>query len=254
MKLQFRYFVLLILVIGLAPVKAMSPEFLFKKANKLYREKEYQKAIHLYDSILVDNKSNFLVYYNLGNSHFKLNHIANAILNYERAKTLNPEDEDINYNLKIAYSNTVDKIEPIPLLFYQNWWRTILNIFSSDVWSLIAVSFLWLAFAAGVFYLFAGTISMKRNAFLLSINLLVIAALFYYFSMASHRLIYSNQGAIIMEASAYVKSSPDDKSTNLFMLHEGTKVEITEELQGWKKIKIANGNVGWVASGKIEKI
>ena len=255
MKNSFlKYFILIAILIGNNPLLASSSPLLFKKANELYRGKQYAQSIALYDSILKENKTNYLVYYNLGNSHFKQGNIADAILNYERAKTLNPDDEDINYNLRIAYSNTVDKIEPIPLLFYQRWWQSFLNTLPTGIWSLLSVCMLWLTFATGIAYLFAKTVSYKRNAFLASINLLILSGVCYYISMASHRLIYENHGAIVMEASAYIKSSPDEKSTNLFMLHHGTKVEITEETQGWKKIKIANGNVGWVNSDQVEKI
>lgn len=250
----FPFALLLFILLGNPTAASTSLPLLFKKANELYRSKQYEQSIVLYDSILKENKTDYLVYYNLGNSHFKLNHIAKAILNYERAKTLNPDDEDVNYNLKIAYSNTVDKIEPIPLLFYQRWWQSFLNLLPTGVWSILAISLLWISLAVGIAYLFAKTVSFKRNAFLAAINLLFLAGICYYISMASHRLIYGNHGAIVMEPSTYVKSSPDDKSTNLFMLHEGTKVEITEEMEGWKKIKIANGNVGWVATGNVEKI
>lgn len=250
----FKLALLLLFIFSNTPVQSSSLSMLFKKANEMYRSKQYEQSIVLYDSILRENKTDYLVYYNLGNSHFKLNQIAPAILNYERAKTLNPDDEDVNYNLKIAYSNTVDKIEPLPLLFYQRWWQSFLNLLPTGAWSILAISILWISLAAGVAYLFAKTVSFKRNAFLAAINLLVLAGICYYISMASHRLIYGNHGAIVMDPSAYVKSSPDDKSTNLFMLHEGTKVEVTEEIEGWKKIKIANGNVGWVATSKVEKI
>ncbi|MBK9637355.1 MAG: tetratricopeptide repeat protein [Bacteroidetes bacterium] len=230
-----KYFILISFLIGNSSIHASSSSLLFKKANELYRAKQYEQSITLYDSILKENKTNYLVYYNLGNSHFKQGNIAAAILNYERAKTLNPSDEDINYNLKIAYSNTVDKIEPIPLLFYQRWWQSFLNMLPTGVWSILSICILWLAFAIGAAYLFAKTVSFKRNTFLASINLLILSGVCYYISMASHRLIYGNHGAIVMEASAYITSSPDEKSTNLFMLHQGTKVEVTEETQGWKK-------------------
>jgi tetratricopeptide (TPR) repeat protein len=249
-----KYFILIAIFLGNSESFASSSPLLFKKANELYRAKQYKQSIALYDSILKENKTNYLVYYNLGNSHFKQGNIADAVLNYERAKTLNPDDEDINYNLRIAYSNTVDKIEPIPLLFYQRWWQSFLNALPTGVWSVLAVGILWLALATGIAYIFAKTVSFKRNAFLASINLLFLSGACYYISMASHRLIYGNHGAIVMEASAYIKSSPDEKSTNLFMLHQGTKVEVTEEIPGWKKIKIANGNVGWVATDQVEKI
>ncbi|MBL7923897.1 MAG: tetratricopeptide repeat protein [Bacteroidia bacterium] len=229
-------------------------ESAFEKANLLYREKKFEEAGRLYATMLRQNETSYILFYNLGNCFFKQGKMAEAILNYERAKALNPTDEDILFNLRIAYSSTVDKIEPIPLLFYQRWWQSFLNLLSPGTWSILALSVFWLAAAAGSMYLFARTVALKRNAFLAGINLTVLAAVLYFVSYSSHHLIHENHGAVVLQPTAYIKSSPDAGSTNLFMLHEGTKIEVTDELPGWKKIRIANGNVGWVESTMVENI
>jgi hypothetical protein len=226
----------------------------FETANALYRDKNYAKAALLYDSLAAEKGAGAVVYFNAGNAHFKNGDIAKAILNYERARRLAPSDEDILFNLKIAYANTVDKIEPIPLLFYERWWQGFLTMLSPGVWSMLAVAWIWLAAAAGLLYLFAGTVARKRNAFLLALTLLCISLFTYRIAASAELLIHGNTEAVVLEPSTYVRSSPDDASTNLFMLHEGTKVEITERIIGWCRIRIANGNVGWVEDKNIEAI
>lgn len=226
----------------------------FETANALYRDKNYAKAALLYDSLAAEKGAGSVLFFNAGNAHFKHGDIARAILNYERARRLAPADEDILFNLKIAYANTVDKIEPIPLLFYERWWQGFLTLVSPGVWSVLAVVWIWLAAAAGLLYLFAGTVARKRNAFLLALTLLCVSLFTYRIAASAEQLIHGDTEAVVMEPSTYVRSSPDAASTNLFMLHEGTKVDITERINGWCRIRIANGNVGWVEDNHIEAI
>ncbi len=226
----------------------------FETANALYRDKNYAKAALLYDSLAAEKGAGSVLFFNAGNAHFKHGDIARAILNYERARRLAPADEDILFNLKIAYANTVDKIEPIPLLFYERWWQGFLTLLSPGVWSVLAVVWIWLAAAAGLLYLFAGTVARKRNAFLLALTLLCVSLFTYRIAASAEQLIHGDTEAVVMEPSTYVRSSPDAASTNLFMLHEGTKVDITERINGWCRIRIANGNVGWVEDNHIEAI
>ena len=92
---------------------ALNPDSLLSQANQLYKEKNYNGAIELYDSIISSGYYSSDVYYNLGNAHFKMGHLAPAILNYERAKKLAPSDDDIDFNLRIANLRVVDRVEPL---------------------------------------------------------------------------------------------------------------------------------------------
>lgn len=232
----------------------LNPNLLFEKGNSAYREKKYDEAITAYEKILEQGFRSDVVYYNLANAYFKDNNLSKAILNYERAKKLNPLDEEINFNLRLAYAATADKIEPLPLLFYERWWKSFVTKLTPTQWSYFAIGCVWLSLVAGIAYLFARTVAFKRNAFLVMVGLLPVAGFFYISAYSADSSFNGKKAAIIIDSNAAIKSSPDIKSTTLFILHEGTRVEITDEMQNWMEIKIANGNVGWIESAKTESI
>jgi tetratricopeptide (TPR) repeat protein len=247
---------LLLFIICFSAIKsfAADPKVLFEQANKTYRSGDYAKATELYEQILKDGHRSPALYFNLGNAYYKQENYAKAILNYERARKMNPQDDDILFNLKMANVNTVDKIEPVPQLFYEQWWENFVNTFDADRWSQWAVALLWIALVFAVLYLFASSIAMRKTWFMCAAFGFLGFILLLYVSYSANKQLNSNHAAIIMNPSAYVKSSPDDKSTNLFMLHAGTRIEILDQLQNWKKIKIANGNVGWISKEDVEII
>ncbi len=233
---------------------ASAPLQQFENANKAYRSGDYPKATQLYEALISSGQHSSEIYFNNGNGYYKMQNFPSAILNYERAKRIDPLDEDLNYNLKIAYANTVDKIEPIPLLFYERWGNAFLLSFRPSTWSWIAIVFLWISLAFGIWYLFAQTISTKKSSFLTGSCTLILALLIFALASCSHKKNYGQKSAIVMDANTYIKSSPDIKSTNLFMLHGGTKIEVLDEASGWKKIRIANGNSGWVEGKSVAVI
>ena len=230
------------------------PKIIFDRANKTYRSGDYAKAVELYEQILKEGHRAPSLYFNLGNAYYKQENYAQAILNYERARKMNSQDDDILFNLKMANLNTVDKIEPIPQLFYEQWWENFVNTYDTDRWAQYAIGLLWIALVFAVLYLFAGSIEMRKVWFLSAAFSFLVCLFLVCISFSSNKQINDNHGAIIMNPSAYVKSSPDDKSTNLFMLHAGTHIEILDQLQNWKKIRIANGNIGWISKEDVEVI
>ncbi len=249
-----QYLFLYFLVFLFTNSNATNPSVLFKQANKTYRSGDYAKAIELYEQILKSSYSSPSVYFNLGNAYYKQDDFAHAILNYERAKKMNSQDDDVLFNLKMANLNTVDKIEPVPQLFYEIWWQNFINSFETDKWAKISIVCLWLTFILAILYVFAGSITFRKIWFVSAFFGISGFLMLLFITYSSSTQINSNKAAIIINASAYVKSSPDEKSTNLFMLHAGTRIEILDQLQNWKKIKIANGNVGWILKEDVEII
>lgn len=248
-------FIILIIILFPVLLEGSSPaQELFDKANQYYREGRYEEATDAYTRLVSDNHIRYEVYFNLANSYFKTGQLGPAILNYERARLLAPMDDDIRYNLRMAYSKTVDKIDPIPQLFYQRWWQGWLSKMSPSNWAIIAVIMTWSTAAVGVIYLFARTVTRKRNAFFLALTLLFITLFAYYTSWSSNNMIRGQQTAIVMSPSAYAKSSPTEKSTNLFLLHEGTRVDVLQLMKGWMQVRIANGTTGWMETGSLEVI
>jgi len=226
----------------------------FKEANKFYQQDNFAKAIELYESIAQDGKCSYEVYYNLGNAYFRNNEFAKAILNYERALKLSPEDSEIKFNLSIARTKIVDKIVPIERFFIIQMWNDLLNSFSSGSWGIFVLIAIWLSFATLSLFFYVYRNSLKKLFLVLTIAFFSITIVTIFFATQKYRMEGERNTAIIMIPSAYIKSSPDAGATDLFILHDGTKVELLDELGNWKKIKIEDGNIGWLSDHAIEII
>jgi len=252
------YFLILLCILStcFAVSAANSPtaEQQYEKASKLYKSGNYAEASMQYQNLVNDGKKSTALFFNLGNCYYKTGDYAKAILNYERAKKIAPADEDIEYNLKLANAKASDKIDPIPQLFYEKWWSIFITTFSPTEWSAFAIITLWIAAGIFLIYLFAKTVEKKKKSFYAATIIFGLSLCLFIVARSANRLIYNYRFAIIMDSSAYAKSAPDAKGTNLFLLHNGTKVEIVEEQEGWKKIKIANGNTGWMSNEALESI
>lgn len=235
-------------------LQIFASENLLDAANKLYMSQQYEEASKAYENVLKNGNTSVEVFYNLGNAYYKTGDFTKAILNYERAKKIKPSDEDILFNIAIANQKTIDKIEPAPKVFYQKWWDDYVASSTPGSKSIFGVVFIWLAAITGTFYIFSRKYQVKKISFILSFLFLFAGLFFVLVASQQHAMAVNQKEAIILPDNVYVKSSPDDKSTNLFMLHTGTKIELIDELQGWKKIKIPNGNVGWLKDSTIEVI
>jgi len=226
----------------------------FEEGNKLFKDRNFEGAIKKYEEALLAGAPLPEVHFNLGNAYYKTGNYPAAILNFDRAKRLKPDDEDIQFNLRLANLNTVDKIDAVPQLFYERWWYNFINGSTASKWATRSFVLLWIAFILGIVYLFSRMIGIRKITFTCAMLLLACSFFFLYLAHEQDDFVKNNRSAIIMEPSAYIKSSPDDKSVNLFMLHAGTKIEIIDELQGWKKIRIANGNIGWIVNDAVKVI
>jgi tetratricopeptide (TPR) repeat protein len=254
MKLNKLNFIFYFLVSTFYANEVRCSDFSFDEANKFYMAQQYDSAVIAYEQIIKGGSTSAEIFYNLGNSYYKTGAFTKAILNYERAKKIKPADEDILFNLAIANQKTIDKIESAPKVFYERWWEQYVASSNPDVRAILGIVFIWVAFIMGLAYIFTKKLAMKKFSFFFSFLLLIVGLFFIVVASRQNANAENHKEAIIVPDNCYVKSSPDEKSTNLFMLHTGTKVELNDELQGWRKIKIPNGNVGWVKVENIELI
>ncbi|MEI7980551.1 MAG: tetratricopeptide repeat protein [Bacteroidota bacterium] len=224
------------------------------KANKAYSAGAYTNAIDTYKKVVAQGLESPELYYNLGNACFKLNDFASAILWYERAKRLDPGNEDIDFNLKVANNRIADKIEPLPELFYKRWFFSLVQLFPIDSWAWIGIVLFISALACGTIYLASRLLFLRKIGFWAGLAMLFLSLLSLLFSWSGYTVQQSTQEAIVFAPTITVKSSPDEKSTDLFVIHEGTKVRLLDNISGWYEIKIANGSVGWLPSASLEKI
>lgn len=215
-------------------------------ANTYYKNAEYEKAINVYKSIINSGYHSAELYYNLGNAYYKSNKIAYAIANYERSLKLNPNDESTKFNLKMANTHVVDKIEVLPLFFLKSWSSNIVMSLQSNTWAVISLSAFLFALVLLLFFFLSNSVVLRKFAFVISIFAFVTVIFTFNFSRKQKWVAQNNPDAIVLTPSVVVKSSPDDSGTELFLIHEGLKVQIVGKLDEWREVKLSDGNRGWI--------
>ncbi len=233
---------------------AQEVDSLVIKANDLYTQGKYQEAAELYESIIDLGYESTELYYNIGNAYYKQNVIARAILNYEKALQLSPNDADVQYNMDLVNRFVVDKIEVLPVFFVKGWFRDLRNKLSSDVWAAISIITFVITLIFLSFYLYSRGMAFKKASFWISFFVIIISLISFIFSKQQKHKILSGDTAIVMSPSVTVKSSPDASGTDLFVIHEGTKVWIEDEISDWNEVKLSDGSKGWLKVDDIEVI
>lgn len=227
---------------------------LWDRANEAYVAGDFRTAADTYRLLLARGESSAKLYYNLGNACFKEERLGEAILCYRRALRLQPGNEDVRYNLGVAEARTKDTIERIPELGLATWVRSVRHPMGCTAWSLLSLGLLAAMFACGLFYLLSARLSLRKAGFCGMVAAAVLCLVATLFALGARREILDCSQAVVMASSVSVKSSPDRAATDLFVLHEGTAVEITDRLDDWCEIAIADGKRGWIEESKIETI
>ncbi len=225
-----------------------------QQADSAYAQEHYQQAISDYETLLKQGVSAEL-YYNLGNAYYRTDQMPKAVLNYERALLLSPGDADIRFNLQMARSKTIDKITPESEMFFVTWYRSLVNLMSVDAWARTALIALAIAIILALAYLFSDRIWLRKVGFFGALLLVVVFLLSNLFAFHQKSKLTYRTGAVIMTTSVPVKSTPSKNGTDLFILHEGTRVTITDNsMKDWKEIRVDDGKEGWIETNKIEII
>ncbi|MCD4834091.1 MAG: tetratricopeptide repeat protein [Bacteroidales bacterium] len=235
-------------------LNAQETDSLLAKANIFYAEGKYQDVIDTYENILKLGYESPELYYNLGNTYYKQNVIAQTILNYEKALQLAPNDEDVNYNLQLTNRLVVDKIVVLPVFFVTGWVRNLRNLFTSDFWAIISIISFLLTLLFISFYLYSRNLGFKKLSFWFGFFIVIISIISFIFSYQQKQKILTGDTAIVMSSSVTVKSSPDASGTDLFVIHEGTKVWVEDKISEWNEIKLSDGSKGWLKVNDIEEI
>ena len=222
--------------------------------DSAYIKNDYKSAIQIYEALLEKGEA-AEVYYNLGNCYYKTNDIAKSILNYERALLLDPGNTDIRVNLEMARAKTVDKITPIPDIFFVAWIKSLINCLSVDAWAKCGILFFILFLVAVALFFFSKQASLKKGGFIGGIVFLILVVLSNVFASQQKAVLVNRNAAIVLVPSVTVRSTPSESGTSLFILHEGSKVELKDNsMREWKEIRLEDGKVGWVPTSSIEVI
>ncbi len=227
---------------------------LLKQANQLYGEGEYRQAAGIYEQLLAEEGIAPELYYNLGNAYFKAGEVALSVLNYERALRLNPRFDDAQHNLQLARERVIDNIPAVREFFVKRWLQIFVGRFTSDQWFYTAWVLFVLFLAGALAFVFGKSLELRKIAFAGSIVFLLCSVAALGSSLYQKNTYVNHRNAVVMSGIITVKSSPDRSGTDLFELHEGTKVEVKSTLGDWVEIMIADGRMGWTEEKHIEKI
>jgi tetratricopeptide (TPR) repeat protein len=233
---------------------AVNPDSLMMRANRAYEYQQYDTAINLYQQVLKQGLVSPRLYFNLGDAYFRKKDMPSAILYFEKAKKLDPNNEDIRYNLNLANTMIPDKIEKVPEMFLKRWWNYFYEMFDANTWAVLSIiSFALFVLLVGIF-IFSRQRSIRKLSFFA--GLLFLLASLATFGLASQKVYYlkHHTEAIIFTPTITAKSSPTPNSVDLFVIHQGTKVRLLDEVDGWEKIRLQNGSIGWLPKDSMKEI
>lgn len=251
---KFGIFILAFLMIGSTSAGIGKMEELVAQATLAYSDGDYTAAIQQYEQVIQEGYESAGLYFNLGNAHFKMNNIPAAILYYEKSSKLDPTDENTLFNLDLANTRIIDKIDPLPELFLKSWFTSIRNLLSSNQWATSGIIGFVLLLASVLIFINSKSILFRKFTFYAGIVFLIIMISSFLLSYSGYREYTHQDSGIIFTPTVTVKSSPTEQSVDLFVIHEGTKVLITDDIDEWSEIRLANGNVGWVKKDSFKLI
>ncbi|MEW4922140.1 tetratricopeptide repeat protein [Algibacter sp. 2305UL17-15] len=248
-----RFLQILIILLSFSTIEAQNTT-LFDEGNTLYNKGKYAEAIDKYMAVLETENHSSELYYNLANAHYKLNNVAPSIYYYEKALQLNPKDKDIKNNLAFANNMTVDAIDNLPEVGFSKLIKNMTNTFHFDTWAKITVALGFCYVILVLLYYFSFSSVKKRITFVGSITCLIALFITLAFAFNKFEIDKKNNPAIVFAQEAKVKTDPNTRSEESFRLHEGTKVQIIETYNDWKKIKLTDGKMGWISSEDIKAL
>ena len=225
------------------------------EADSAYIQGDYLTAIGIYEWVIENQGVNATLYMNLGNCWLKRDEIAKAILYYERAYLLDPSDPDIRFNLELARTKTVDKVNAVNQLFITVWFKKLLAVLDVNEWAVLTVILFALTILLVGVFLFSKKSGMRKISFSFSAFFLLLSILSFIFDTTQMGNLKERDTAIIMSPSVTVKSTPTSAGTDLFIIHEGRKVKILDSsMKEWVEIRLEDGNTGWIPVNVMEII
>ena len=246
----------LLLMIPIASSAAENyPDSLWNAANEAYAQERWEDAVNDYTAIAEASMESAPLWCNLGSAWYKSGNLGKAILCYERALKLDPSYEDARYNLELLNAMKLDRLESVPELILATWMKNLGRTLDSDSWAVCFLVFLVLTLAMVLLFILGSSATSRRAGFFTGVVCLLLAVASLSFSLWQKNEYMKADKAIIMKPVSSVKSSPSgDSAKDLFVLHEGTKVQVLDNVGGWSNIELSDGRQGWLPSSDIEII
>tara|TARA_B100000902_G_C27246641_1_gene882982 strand:- start:184 stop:897 length:714 start_codon:yes stop_codon:yes gene_type:complete len=226
---------------------------LFNHSNNLYSANNFEEAIDGYLSILDQNISNGVLYYNIGNCYYKLNDLGYARLYYEKSKLYNPTDKDVLHNIELVKAQLIDDIQNMPEFFLVKIINKINTKLNTSQWGYVVIAALYFNLFLFLLFFFSKSVEIRLN------SLRVILIMLPMFLITVFFLLYSNFGnkyddAVLIDSNTYVKTAPSEDADDYFIIHEGVKFKLIDQVDNWSRILLSDGKDGWVQNDQFLKI
>ncbi len=246
--------IIFLLISPFTTAHTLDPEQLMEKGNEAYQAKVYEEAIETYEAIVAAGFESAALYYNLGNSYYQTDQLGRAVLNYERARLLAPRDPDIRHNLAVVRQEIPDQLEQVPEFFLSRWWRNWRETLSPGAWGVLGLLLLWAGIGGLALWLLAPRRKYRKWGFLAGVILLLLSAL--PFGLGAGRQAYRSDTdiAVILSKEVVLRSAPDQQSQSIITLHEGLTVDLLDTIGDWYKVRLPDGEQGWLPMKAVEEV
>ena len=230
---------------------------IFKESNKLYLANHFENAVDGYLSIVDQNISNQILYYNIGNAYYRLDKLGYARLYYEKAKNSAVSDnsllDDISYNISFLETQLIDEINPLPQFFLMKFMNKIILALSNNSWAFVLIIVMYVNLVLFLIFLFSSSSYVKSLAvksLLFLFQFLLVVCFLFYMSSYQQQDVF----AVLVSQNTYVKTAPSFNATNQFIIHEGLKFEIIDVVDDWSRVLLSDGKDGWIENNHFVKI
>jgi len=247
-------YILIIFFFNITFAFSQNEEQIFQQGNEYFVQKQFDKAIESYRQLINSGYEGTSLFYNLGNAYYRSGKIGYAILYYEKALRLSPGDEDIKHNLALANLKTIDKLESLPQFFLFDWWEGLLALFSTSGWTIISYIFYILFIFSVGFYFYAKNVLQQKIVLISGLTGLLFLIFSCSLLMIKLNRELNVKNGIVIENTVNVKLSPDPASNDAFIVHEGLKIRLEDEVDNWVKIRLEDGKVGWIQEDNAKVI
>lgn len=236
------------------PSAIAQPEETMEKANGLYADKKYPEAIQVYEQLVNAGYTSEALHYNLGNAYYRNQELGKAILHYEKARLIDPADEDILFNLEVARATQMDQMDDLPAFFLTQWWKNIRSQLSTTAWTILALVVLWASAGGFLLRLLGKERQQRKRGFWWGLSLLIFSLLPFSLAISGNAYDEHSREAVLLTREADLHYAPDMDSEIVLTIHEGLKVDLQDRISDWYKVRLPNGEIGWLPVGVVEEI
>lgn len=220
-----------------------------------YSDGRWEDADRAWTAIEGVGMSSPELYCNIGDVRFRQSRLGDAILYYSRALKMDPSFSDARHNLEFAKSLTQDKIDTVPEFFLRSWMRKLCWTLPSDTWAWLSLVLLAGVLALVLLFLLARGSAARKWGFFGGVVVLILLIFTLLFASWQKLDYLRADDAVVMRPVVSVKSAPSQMDTkDLFILHEGTCVQVLDSVGEWCDVRLSDGREGWLKSSEIEII